>query len=254
MRKKGFPERDEMVVCEITRINPNSAYAKLLEYDRTGMIHVSEVAKRWVRDIREFVKERQLVVCKVTRVDGDYISLSIKRINKNQAERKLQEFKRERNAEKFLEQIGKQFGKSLEQTYEEIGYELEEKFGLLNKTFEIALKNPGLLTEKGIDKKWADAIAETAKKNFIEKTYEVKAVLNLVSYAPDGVDVIKKTLTQASVKGFDVRYISAPRYQLSSKGKDIKVLRESVEEVCNSIVQAVGGAGGEATFSIEGKN
>ncbi len=253
MRKRGVPERDEMVVCEITRINPNSAYATLLEYDKSGMIHVSEVAKRWVRNIREFVKEKQLVVCKVVRVDAQDISLSIKRVNKGQADRRLQEFKRERNAEKFLEQIGKQFRKSLDETYDEIGYDLIDNFGSLNKTFDIALRNPDLLAEKGIDKKWAQAIIDIAEKNFVEKTYEVKAKLNLTSYAPDGIDVIKKALSVASGKGLDVKYISAPKYQITGKGDDIKKVRELVESACREVVSSVESSSGEAGFTLEGK-
>ncbi len=253
MRKRGMPERDEMVVCEVTRINPNSAFAKLLEYNKTGMIHVSEVAKRWVRDIREFVKERQLIVCKVTRVDDRDISLSIKKVNKNQADRRLQEFKRERNAEKFLVQIGKQFKKNLDETYDEIGYELEDKFGSLNKTFDIALRNPDLFSEKGIDKKWADAIVEIAKKNFVEKTYDITAKLTLRSFAPNGTEVIQSVLKDAADKGLDVKYISAPKYQITSSGKDIKTVREQVESACESIVSAIEGSDGEASFTIEGK-
>ncbi len=252
MRKRGLPERNEMVVCEITRVNPNSAYAKLLEYGTSGMIHVSEIAKRWIKDIRQFVKERQIVVCRVTRIEDNYISLSIKRVNKNQADRRLQEFKREKNAEKFLEQVGKQFKKKLDETYDEIGYELTDTFGSLYKTFDIALKNPDLLKEKNIDKKWADAIIETAKKNFVEKTYEIKGKMKLTSYAPDGMDVIKNALLDAAGKGFDVKYISAPKYQITGKGKDIKRTREDVEHVCEEVVNAVENADGEASFTLEG--
>jgi translation initiation factor 2 subunit 1 len=243
-----------LVVCEITKINPNSAYAKLLEYDKSGMIHVSEVAKRWVRNIREFVKQNQLVVCKAVRVDSGYISLSIKRVNRNQADRRLQEFKRERNAEKFLEQVGKQFKLSLDETYDGIGYKLQEEFGSLNRTFEIALKNPGLLSEKGVDKKWADAIIETAKKSFVKKTYEVRAELSLVCYAPKGLDVIKSTLADVGSKGLDVKYISAPKYQITGHGDDVREVKEKVESACAEAVAAVEHAGGEGSCSFSGKN
>jgi translation initiation factor 2 subunit 1 len=253
MRKRGMPERDEMVVCEITRINPNSAYAKLLEYNKSGMIHVSEVAKRWVRNIREFVKERQLVVCRVMRVDGQDISLSMKRVNRGQADRRLQEFKRERNAEKFLEQIGKQFKKSLDEAYEEIGYDLIDSFGSLHRTFDIALKNPELLAEKGIDKRWARAIREIAEKSFVEKTYEVTAKLDLKSYASDGREIIQKALSGAAEKGLDVKYISAPKYQITGRGKDVRKVRELVESACQEAVASVAGSSGEGSFTLEGK-
>lgn len=253
MRKKGMPQRDEIVLCEITKINPNSAYARLLEYERSGMIHVSEVAKRWVRNIREFVKERQLVACKVIGIDGDYISLSIKRLNKNQADRKFQDYKRERNAEKFLEQIAKQFGMTLEQAYEEVGYELDDKFGGMHRTFEIALSNPELLVEKGIIKKWADAIIDIARKSFVEKTYEVKAILTLTTPAQDGVETIKKVLHAVAENDLQVRYISAPNYQVVGSGKNIRKLRENLEAACTQAVVSIETAGGEGSFVLEGK-
>lgn len=254
MRKRGLPERGELVVCEITKINPNSAYAKLLEYDRSGMIHVSEIAKRWVKNIRDFVKERQLVVCTVGRVESDDISLSLKRVNKNQGDRRLQEYKKEKNAEKFLEQIAKQLGKTLEQAFEEVGHDLEETFGSINRSFETALKNPELLAEKGIDRKWADAIIEMAAKNYVEKTYDVKAILNLVSYADNGMDVIRGALKKAADNGLNVRYISAPRYQISGNGKNIKKIKELVEASCQDVVDEVNKSGGECSFALEGKN
>jgi translation initiation factor 2 subunit 1 len=253
MRKLGLPERGELVVCEITKINPNSAYARLLEYEGSGMIHVSEVAKRWVRNIREFVKQNQLVVCKVRKAEPGYISLSIKRVNRNQADRRLQEFKRERNAEKFLEQVGKQFGKDLDETYEAVGHKLQDEFGSLHRTFEIALKNPDLFSEKGVDKKWADAIIDIARKSYVQKVYEVKAELSLICYADAGLDAIKEILSTVSGKGLDVRYISAPKYQVTGKGDNFREVREAVEGACGEAVAAVENAGGEGSFSVSGK-
>jgi len=250
MIKAEFPKFGELVICEITKINPNSAYARLIEYDKTGMIHVSEVAKRWVRDIREFVREGQLAVCKVIRIDQSYISLSLKRVDKDQSDRKLQEYKRERSSEKVLEQLGKQSGKNLEQMYTEVGYVMREEFGSLFKAFDIALKNPELLEAKGISKKWVDAIVEIAKKSFVKKTYEVKADLKLVSYVPDGIGVIRSSLSGIGRSGFDVKYIAAAKYQVAGKGDNAKELKTRMENACNEAVGAVEKSGGEGGYSL----
>ena len=92
-------------MCQILKIHPNSAIAKLVEYKKTGLIHVSEVASKWVRDIREFIKENQFVVCRVMEINENGIYLSIKRVSKGQANSKLNEFKKERKSEKMLELI-----------------------------------------------------------------------------------------------------------------------------------------------------
>lgn len=249
--KRGMPERQELVVCRVTKLYPNSVFADLLEYDKSGMIHVSEVAGRWVRDIREFVKEKQYIVCRVMRVEGSEISLSIKRVRRDDGSRKLNEFKRERRAENLLEQVAKSLKKTKKQAFEEVGFSLQEEFGSLTKSFEFAVKNPELLKKKGIPAKWAQAIIEVARKKFGEKTYQVKVNVDLSCFKPDGVEVIKKMLGTTRRKGFSVAYVSAPRYQLMGTGKDFKKLRASLEEESESLVRAIQKEGGEGKFTLK---
>jgi translation initiation factor 2 subunit 1 len=250
MRKTGMPERDELVICRITKLHPNSAFAILVEYDKTGMIHVSEVAKRWVRDIREFVKENQYVVCRVMKVEGDHIFLSIKRVYKEQANSKLNEFKRERKAEKMFELAGKELGMDLNKSYDEIGYKLQDEFGSLSKALEFAMNDPELLKNKGIPEDWIKALSAIAEKNYVEKIYEVKANLKLISYEPDGVKVIRNALSEAETGGFDVKYISAPKYVIMGKGKKHKAVEAKVSKVAESVVKKVRQSNGSGEFKI----
>lgn len=251
LKKSGNPRQGEMVVCRITKVHPNSAFARILDYDMDGMIHVSEVAKKWVRDIRTFVKEGQFVVCRVMKMEERTISLSIKRVHRDEANRKLGEFKRERRAEKLLEQAAKIQKKTLEQAYQEVGEILEEGFGNLQKSFETAFKNPELLKSKGVPQKWVEALVEIAKKSYIEKTYTVKGMLELVSYSPDGVEVIQKALKRAEDAGFSVTYISAPMYELVGTGKNIRELEQNLETTAGEIVKDIEKSGGEGSFQPE---
>lgn len=250
MKKTGMPHRGQLVICRITRINPNSVFANLTEYDKTGMIHVSEVAKRWVKDIREFVKEDQYVVCKVLGVDERGISLSIKRVWREEARAKLNEFKKERKADKMLELVGKSMGKSLEEAREQIGNKVEDEFGSLIKAFDIAVKNPALFKSKGLKGPWAEKFIEFAKKRYTAKTFEMKAVMNLVSYRPDGVEAIKKALKKAD-SSLEVRYVSAPKYVLVGKGKNPKKLEALIRESAEAVIKELQKGQGEASFELE---
>lgn len=251
MRRIGKPKKYELVVCRVTKLYPNSAQVEMIQYDNMkGMVHVSEVAKKWVRDIREFLRESQYVVCKVMSVEDHTISLSVKRVHKDEANRKLNEFKREKRSEKLLEMAGKSLKMGLEETYKEIGYKLQEEFGPLTKAFEAAFKNPELLTRKGIPKKWADALIAIAKKSFVEKTYSATGRLRLVCYKPDGIEVIKKALEKAQKDGMNVRYVSAPKYELSNSGKNFREVESALEEVAAEVVKAIEKAGGEASFEL----
>lgn len=247
---KRLPRVNELVVCRIIKINPHSAIAQIIEYDLTGLIHVSEIASRWVRDIREFVKEREFVVCMVIESYPDHISLSLKRVHREDSARKLNEFKREKRAEKLLEMVGKSLGKTLEQTKEEIGNLLIEEFGSITKVFELSLKSPDLLKIKGIPGEWAEAITEIARKNYAEKTFEVKGWLKLITYEPNGVELIKSVLLRAKKEGLSVQYISAPKYVLEGQGKNYKDTENKVRTVGEEIVKEFG-KHGEASFELE---
>ncbi len=40
-RREGLPEEDELVLCTVTAVQHHSVFAKLDEYAKTGMIHIS---------------------------------------------------------------------------------------------------------------------------------------------------------------------------------------------------------------------
>jgi translation initiation factor 2 subunit 1 len=251
MRRQGAPGRNELVVCKIVKIFPNSAVAELVEYRKRGMIHVSEVALRWVKNIREFLKLNQHVVCRVMRVEGSDILLSVKRVRREESDRKLTEFKRERKAEKMLELAARKLKKSLDDAYREAGYILQEEFGSLNKAFEFAMKNPELLKSKGVPGAWLEPLTEVARRSYSEKLYEVKANLRLVCYSPDGIKTIRKALSAASRDGLEVRYISAPKYVIVGRGKNFRETRARVEAAAGEVSREIASRRGECEFEIQ---
>ncbi len=78
LKRTGWPEEGELVLCNVTKIMPNSVFCRLEEYGRQGMIHISEIAPGRIRNIRDYVVEGKFVVCKVLRIDQirGYIDLS----------------------------------------------------------------------------------------------------------------------------------------------------------------------------------
>jgi translation initiation factor 2 subunit 1 len=245
MKKIGKPEKGQLVIAKITKIYPNSAQAELIEYGLTGMIHVSEIVRRWVRSIKEFLKEGQVVVAKVIDSNGT-ISLSIKQVEKLDKERKLKEFKAEKRAEKLLSLVAKEAGMSFDKVWQEVGTRMQDEFGTVAAGFEAALKSPQIFEQK-IGPKWAQKIIDIAKKSYTEKKYKIKIKLTITSFAPDGVDVIKKALSK--VPGFEVKYISAPVYMIVGQGTNYKELRTAAEKRINEIVKAVKPA--EVNWEIE---
>lgn len=64
---------------KVTGITKFGAFVELPE-GKTGMVHISEVATAYVKEIREHITENQIVKVKVLGIDNDgRVSLSIKR-------------------------------------------------------------------------------------------------------------------------------------------------------------------------------
>ncbi|MCL7418138.1 MAG: S1 RNA-binding domain-containing protein, partial [Halalkalicoccus sp.] len=70
MKYSGWPTPGELVVGKIESIEDFGVFVDLEEYeDKQGLIHISEVASGWIKNVRDHVREGQTAVCKVLDVD-----------------------------------------------------------------------------------------------------------------------------------------------------------------------------------------
>jgi translation initiation factor 2 subunit 1 len=254
VKRKGLPEWGEIVLVTVQRITPYAAWCKLEEYPNIeGMIHVSEVSGKWVHDIREFVKLNKQYVAKVVKIDyqKNFINLSLKRVSRQDEKQKMNFFRREQRAEKMLEQSGNLLGKDLDQSYEEVGFLLQEKFGEMFVAFESAKKSKDELTKEGIPQEWADVLTKIAGESFQEKEVVIKADLDLKSFAADGIEKIKDVLAELNKKtGANIKYISAPKYRIELQGKDPKQTEKKLVEGLETVVKQIKQFEGEGTYKL----
>lgn len=235
VKKRGLPVVGELVICKVNNINPHSAFLFMIEYEKEGMVNISEISGGWVRDIRQHIKTGQMVVAKVLKVDERNVNLSLKRVDKKQKNDKMKEYKLNLRAEKMLEIAAGELNRSLDKAYEEIGFKLQESFGSLYDAFKTAVINPELLEKRGIPKDWAGVIKDIAEKNIEQKDYEFKARMIMRSYEPNGISIIKNNLKKAEAMKLEVKYIAAPEYLLkyrtniAKKGK--KEFLTKIEEL-----------------------
>ena len=254
VKRKGFPKIGEIVIVSITRITPYSAMCKLEEYPgKEGMIHISEVSGKWVRDIRKFIKPNKTYVVKVLRLDEKkgHITLSLKRVPKIDRTRKMLVYKREQKAEKILEKIAKKQKMTLDKVYEKIGFQLQEEFGEMFKAFELASESPEPLIDRGVEPKWAKIIHAVAKKSIQKKKVKIKAELEIKSYSGDGIDNIKKFLNNLTNKyGVSIKYISAPKYNVEIVSDNPKMAEKELKKNLTAAISEF--KDGEASFKIIG--
>lgn len=240
-RREEFPSSGELVIGTVKEINPNSIFVQLDEYGKEGMVHISEVASKWVRDIRNWASEGEKVVCKVkdVRENKAQIDLSLKDVSDREKNKRMQQWKRDQRSDDFLETLAEKEDKTKEGIYEEVGYDLQENFKDMLEPFELGVrKGTEELERRGVDKEWASLIEEVGEEKIKVKEREVKGRLSIRSWESDGVETIKSALSEVTENyGVKFNYISAPEYEMVKVSKDPKegeeVLRKSVGELRN---------------------
>ena len=250
--EKRFPEEGDFVICNVKRLNPNSAEVDLIEFPGVrGMIHVSELANTWVRNINRFVKIGQVVVVKVMRVDKrtSILSVSLKRVKLNQKREKISDWKNEKKAENFMKIAAKEMKVPAEKAQKTVGEKLRSIFGQIYPAFELASKEGAKALEaEGIDSKWARAIAKVAVKNIKAKAIIVRGTILASSTNADGLKTIKEVLDVEDDK-VKIRYISAPKYSIEVHGKDYPSCEKKLSKLVSGFEAGFKKAGMSFEFS-----
>lgn len=252
--KKGWPEIGDLVVCTVVNVVDFGAFVELDEYGRKeGLIHISEVASGWVKYIRDHVREGQKIVCKVLNVDPSrsHIDLSFKDVNEHQRQAKIQEWKGEQKAEKWLDFVIN----TTSANKEDLQDQLIEKFDSLYYAFEeVAIRGASIL--EGFDPAVAEEIERVAKVNVKVPFVDITGYIDLTCPKSNGIEVIKRAL-KAAVKTddtdirYDVSYMGAPRYRIRTVALDYKKAENALKKAATAAIDVVVKAEGAGKFYRE---
>lgn len=236
--RKELPDVGELLIATVKEIFEYGAYITLDEYGgMEAYLPWSEVATRWVRSIKDVLKENQKIVVKVIRVNrrSKQVDVSLKRVMESERRRKVLAWKRAQRAEKLLEMAATKLGRTLDDAYEEAGWKLEDYYGEILAGLEQAvMRGVEALLEAGVSEDWARVLYDVARKHIEIKKVKVAGVLTLRSVASDGVERIRKILTsmKSCVQGKDVEVrvytLGAPRYRVEVIAADYKLAEQAM--------------------------
>lgn len=249
-KKTGLPEEGELVLCTVTKVMFHSVFTNLDEYDKSGMIHISEISPGRIRNIRDFVSEGRKIVCKVLSVNEEkgHIDLSLRRVNGMQKREKIDWIKQEQKAEKIVEMVSKKLGIEIATLYPQISEPALKKYDSLNSCFQdIVIENTNL-EKLGIDKKIAKELEEAIRQRIKLPEVEIKGDLILSSYAPDGVEAVKEALKKAQDAGIEINYAGGGKYKVRVKAQDYKKAEKTLKEGIESSTKQMKKQGGNAEF------
>jgi len=242
--KKGYPGADELVVCKVTKVLPNSVFCNVEEYNRQGMIHISEISPGRIRNIRDFVVEGKIIICKVLNVNEEkgYIDLSLRRVNERQKKEKGNEIKYEQKAMKIIEFAAKELKEDYEKVLAEMIAKILPNYPTVYSCF-LSVINDNLNLEKvGIAKKYADVLVPLIKDKIKPPEVEIKGYFKISTYIPDGIEKIKSVLktTKKIYSKAVIIYLGGGRYHLDIKGTNFKDIEKVLEKITDSVIKGIG--------------
>lgn len=258
-KRKGLPEKGDLVICTIDRILPHSAFVKLEEYNnKEGMIHDSEISRKWTRNRKSYLKKGRKLVCKVMLCSEDCISLSVRRVGPAQARTKQEEWRLENKAHNILTVLAKQLKMSTDDIYKKFGAQILEKYGLVYPfLMSVASEGESRLKELNLDKQLSSNLLKLIRTRIAVPKVKLDVKLNMKSNAPDGLEVIKKFFkmveNEAEKENSEVKisYLGSPEYKVKIISSDYKK--------CEKILDVMGDKGekllesNQGTFSLNKK-
>lgn len=233
--KKGFPTEGEIVFCTVTNVQYNSVFVKLNEYERkSGMIHISEISPGRIRNIRDYVKEGKVVICKVLRINKErgHIDLSLRRVNEAQRREKVETQKQQIIAENILKTYALLHEKKLRDIYDAIAEKILSEYETIYEAFEDVVENNASLEKLGLDKKEAEEIETIIRERIKPKQVTIEGTLYLESYAPNGVELINGVMSKVISldEKLKATFLGAGRFKIEVTAHDYKEAEEVIDK------------------------
>ena len=237
--KTRFPREGEFIIGKVVDIHQQYVYVDLIDYAgldaddvAKGMIHISEISSRWIKNIRNFVRIGQKIVLKVVRVEKEkgHIDLSLRRVNSAQRKVRMKEWKYALKYENLLQFLVDATDIDLDKAFELIGFPILDYVDSYQEAIE-ELKESGKELLEQINN-----IPDDIKKIFLEivdenvkiSTINIVGKIKLSYNDENGIELIQKSLKEAmnvikepmETRSLKISYIAAPYYRLEIISKD----------------------------------
>ena len=184
-----FPEVGELIIGVCSKLTDHGAYFEIFDYEKlgaeSGFVHISELSRTWVRNIRSHIREGQRAVSKILRVDtarGE-IDMSIRRVSEPQRRMKLNEFKQENRARGIVAVACEKVEVSTDTVETSLLAEFGSIYDVLISAREGGTK---ILTDLGISEEVAGKIYQLALKELEPPMVQLTGIMRITCYESDG--------------------------------------------------------------------
>ena len=215
-------EVGDVVLCTVERIEKTVVFVNI-EGNGIGSIITSEIAPGRIRNLRDYVVPKKKIVCKVLRISGDHIDLSLRRVTQKEKKEVMDIYKQEKSYISILKSV---LGDKAKKIIKDI--QKKEKIYDLIEESKTNPKNLEKLIGKTQAKKVLDIVKiQKTKKAIIKKQFTLKTT------QPKGITLIKNLL--GKIKEAEIKYISAGKYSIKAESTDMKTTDNKLKEILSDI-------------------
>ncbi len=254
LNRNPFPTPGEVVVCRVNNVQRGYVQVELEDYTglarekrAQGMIHISELSNRWVKNINSIIQIGQRVVLSVLRVNEDrgYLDLSLRRVNKVQKQNIMNSWRYETKLEGLLKFFAEQNKVDMDVLFDKAIWPMVDQFGDLHTAFE-EIKEEGIgelekVEDLDISEELKAAIYQLVVDNVTVSKIHLTLEYDIRSHDGNGVGLIKDALKAANKlrksKGIatEFTYIGAPIYRLELEAKDYQSAEKHLAKITTKI-------------------
>jgi len=237
IKRAGFPEESDLVMCTVVNIQHNSIFVDIHEYDKQGMITISEVAPGRIRNIRDYVVEGKVIVCKVLYVNAErgYIDVSLRRVAEGQRRQKSDEVKQEMKAEKIIDMTAHALKMDVKKLYDLVANAFLQNYFYIYQAFDDFLAG-NIDLKKYFDANVAASLEKIIREKIRPKEIVVAGDVSISSWEENGIEDIKTALTDAMKDTINISYLGGGKYRILIKGIDYKIVEKLLKDASDSVI------------------
>ncbi|MEA3413983.1 MAG: hypothetical protein U9Q99_00450 [Nanoarchaeota archaeon] len=216
-------EQGYIVLCTVDRIVGTTVFVNIEGINKEGSIHLSEIAPGRIRNLRDYVVPKKTIVCKVLKISGENIELSLRRVKEKEKKEVMAQHKIEKSYKSVFKTILKEKSK-----------EIIEEIKKTKRFFDFVEKikqNPKEL-EKLVGKENSKKILEILNSQKT-KVVVLKKEIQIQSESPEGLKDIKELFKK--VKNIETNYLGSGKYLLKTEESDLKKADSKIKENIENI-------------------
>lgn len=216
-------EEGDLVLCKVEKVTNTITFVSLPN-GQEGTIISSEIASGRIKLMRQYVVPNKQIVCKVLRIEGNHIHLSLRRVSSKERKEVMSAYKQSQAINVAFKQI-------LGEDGEKVKNNILEKFETLNE-FATAAKVDESLIKQYIPKEKVEAIKKILEKK--RRATELKQNIKIKCLEDDGVQKIKD-LFNFKNPNISITYISGGNFRLKLTVQDFKEGKKQMTEIIEKL-------------------